>query len=264
MAKNKKTGNPAKQSGKKPLAPAPEPSGQKTVLHVGCGAYNPNKLPAIFKGWREIRLDIDESAKPDIVANMLDMHMVEDGSVDGLFSSHNVEHLYPHQVPGALTEFNRVIKPGGMVMITLPDVQTVAAYIAEGMFEEPLYQSPAGPISPIDILYGWRKQVSEGKHYMAHKGGFTGKSLAQQLLKAGFCNVAVSREWVDLWAVGYKLAADDPRRKQSAAIRTTKFTGPQKQQLPLWYQRKLQLTQDPEAKTDELDIPPKRWKSVLK
>ena len=33
----------------------------KTVLHVGCGPYNPAKLHKTFHGpgWRELRLDID-------------------------------------------------------------------------------------------------------------------------------------------------------------------------------------------------------------
>jgi hypothetical protein len=42
---------------------------------------------------------------PDIVGTMTDMSAVADASVDALFSSHNIEHLYPHEVPVALAEF---------------------------------------------------------------------------------------------------------------------------------------------------------------
>ena len=37
---------------------------------------------------------------------------------DAVFSSHNLEHLYPHQVKEALAEFYRVLKPEGMIVIS--------------------------------------------------------------------------------------------------------------------------------------------------
>ena len=43
-------------------------------------------------------------------------------SVDAVFSSHNIEHLYPHEVPLALKEFMRVLKPDGFVLMTCPDL----------------------------------------------------------------------------------------------------------------------------------------------
>ena len=45
---------------------------QKQVLHVGCGAYHPEKLHKSFAGWKEIRLDIDPAVAPDIVASLTD------------------------------------------------------------------------------------------------------------------------------------------------------------------------------------------------
>jgi predicted SAM-dependent methyltransferase len=51
---------------------------------------------------QELRLDIDASVAPDIVATMTDMSRVADASVDAVFSSHNIEHLDPHEVPVAL------------------------------------------------------------------------------------------------------------------------------------------------------------------
>lgn len=236
----------------------------KKVLHVGCGAYNPEKLPEAFRGreWKEIRLDIDPQVNPDIVSSMTDMPMVETGSMDALFSSHNVEHLYRHQVPGALKEFFRVIKPGGQVMITLPDVQTVSAYIAEGVLDDPLYDSPAGPVTPVDILYGWTASIAQGNHFMAHKTGFTAKTLAQHLLSAGFSNITVSRKWVDLWAVGFKLPEDHPQRKMQARIVNAKLQGPKGQRVPAWYERMLVLQSNPEARTDELDAAPRLWKPL--
>jgi ubiquinone/menaquinone biosynthesis C-methylase UbiE len=54
---------------------------------------------------------------------MTDMSAVADASVDAIFSSHNIEHLYPHEVPVALGEFLRVLKPDGFAIITWGTLQ---------------------------------------------------------------------------------------------------------------------------------------------
>jgi ubiquinone/menaquinone biosynthesis C-methylase UbiE len=178
----------------------------RTVLHVGCGQYNPNNLHKIFRNekWREIRFDIDPLVKPDIVGNMTHMDSIPAASVDAIWSSHNIEHLYWHDVLVAFKEFQRVLKPDGFVYITLPDIQAVAKHVAEGNLEDPLYESPSGPICAIDILYGHRPSLSQGYYFMAHKTGFTPKTLKYRLQEAGFQDVQVESEKFNLWAVGYK------------------------------------------------------------
>jgi protein O-GlcNAc transferase len=180
----------------------------KTVLHVGCGVNNPKKLHARFnrEDWHEIRYDIDPNVQPDIVGDMTNMSAVADSSVDAIWSSHNIEHLYPHQVEVALREFSRVLKPGGFVYMTLPDIQAVAKHVAEGNLETPLYTSPAGPICAIDILYGFRPALASGHLFMAHKTGFTAQTLANKLASAGFQNIEVKSIQLDLWAIAYKPA----------------------------------------------------------
>ena len=37
---------------------------------------------------------------------MTDMSMVDSAAVDAVWSSHNLEHLYAHEVPVALGEFH--------------------------------------------------------------------------------------------------------------------------------------------------------------
>lgn len=183
---------------------------ERTVLHVGCGAPNPEKLPTIFRGegWREIRLDIDPDVKPDIVGTMTDMSAVESGTVDALYSSHNVEHLYLHEVPIAFAEFFRVIKPGGFAVVTCPDIQEVAKLIAEGKLEDAAYTAPAGPITPLDMIYGFSPSIARGNHFMAHRTGYTGTTLGQKLAKVGFAPVRVSKgKCFDLWARAEKPSA---------------------------------------------------------
>ena len=79
----------------------------KTFLHVGCGPKHKDRTTRGFNTnhWKELRFDIDEAVQPDLVGTMTDMSSVASGSVDAVFSSHNIEHLYPHDVPVALAEF---------------------------------------------------------------------------------------------------------------------------------------------------------------
>ena len=185
---------------------APQPVATKLILHVGCGPYNPEALPEQLRTpeWREVRLDIDPSVKPDLIGSMTDMSAVLNESVDAVFSSHNLEHLYAHEVPVALSEFHRVLKPGGFALITLPDIQAVAEHVAQGNLEETLYVSPAGPITALDILYGLRTAIANGNHFMAHRTAFTAETLCQKLEQTGFHTVESHKDGLNLWARGYK------------------------------------------------------------
>jgi predicted SAM-dependent methyltransferase len=182
-----------------------------TFLHVGCGPKRAEQTPFANRGWQEIRVDIDESVHPDVIGTMIDMASIASSSVDAIFSSHNIEHLYPHEVPLALNEFLRVLRPGGFALITCPDLRSVCQLIAEDKLTEPAYVSPAGPIAPLDILYGHRASMAAGNLYMAHRCGFTQKVLVGTLQAAGFAQVAsVTRPQVfDLWAFATKEAWEE-------------------------------------------------------
>ena len=151
------------------------------VLHVGCGT---NNLPEWCGDCDEVRFDINPEVLPDIVGNILDMGEI--GQFDIVFSVHVIEHLYPHEVQKALSEFKRVLKPDGVVICFVPDLEDVEAT------DDVLYQSPCGPITGLDMIYGKDNLVKDSL-YMAHHTGFTQKRLEKELLKAGFKEVSVLR-----------------------------------------------------------------------
>jgi hypothetical protein len=193
----------------------------KTFLHVGCGANRRENTTAEFNTtrWRELRLDIDKNVNPDIVGTMTNMSGVADASVDAIFSSHNIEHLYPHEAPAALAEFQRVLNSEGFLVVTCPDLQSVCALVAEDKLTETAYTSPAGPIAPLDILYGHRPSMARGNPFMAHHCGFTQKVLVGTLQAAGFTVVASMRRghpFYDLWAVAAKAVMDEAQLKKLA------------------------------------------------
>jgi hypothetical protein len=189
-------GNQAAQAAGPYSVPEDVSENQTIVLNVGCGVHAPEKLPPVFRvpGWREIRLDIDRDVAPDFVANTTDMHVISDGMADAVYSSHNIEHLFPHEVHMALTEMFRVLTPRGFAFLRLPDLQEVASHVAAGNLEHSLYMSPMGPIAPIDILFGHRTSLASGNLFMAHRTGFTGETIASALINAGFVTVVVQRD----------------------------------------------------------------------
>lgn len=187
---------------------------KKKVLHVGPGhPENGARLPPAFRKecWLELRVDIDPANEPDLVGSMLHMPAVPDSSVDAVYSSHNIEHVYAHEVPQVLREFLRVLKPTGFLLVTCPDLQSVSTLIAQGKLTEPVYHSPAGPISPLDILYGHSASLAAGHSFMAHKGGFILQSLTAALQAAGFGTIAGLRRAaaLDLWAIAAKSAVPE-------------------------------------------------------
>ncbi len=193
---------------------------RKRFLHVGCGPQTKAGLKGFdSEDWEEIRFDIDPNVKPDIIGTLTDMGQVAEQSVDAVYSSHNIEHVFAHEVPAVLREFHRVLRADGIVVMTCPDLQSVCAAVAEGRLLEPLYTSPAGPISAIDILYGHRGYLAAGNEYMAHKCGFTLPVLQGCFIEAGFANTAGGRrpDAFDLWLVVFKQTLGEAQMLKIAA-----------------------------------------------
>ena len=191
-----------------------------TLLHVGCGMLRKADTTPGFNtdAWAEIRLDIDPSVAPDITGALTDMSAVQTGSMDALYSSHSIEHLYPFEIPAALDEFLRVLKPDGFAVITCPDLQSISALVAADRLTEPAYMSAAGPITPLDMLYGHLASLAQGNLYMAHRSGFTQKLLHGSLQRAGFRSVASQArpEAFALWALASKSELPEESLRQLA------------------------------------------------
>jgi SAM-dependent methyltransferase len=165
----------------------------KKLLNVGAGD---TPLPDKFSDFREYRVDIDPFQKPDFIAPMTNLGVI--GEYDLVWCSHALEHIYAHEVPKALSEFYRVLKPGGALVLMVPDLEDVRPD------ETVLYDTPLGPVTGMDLIYGLRNATENNPH-MAHKTGFTAKSLAAFLVAAGFEKHETKRlELFNLMGVGIK------------------------------------------------------------
>lgn len=194
------------------------------VLNVGAGHRQSGaNLPPVFRtsDWQELRLDIDPINEPDILGTMLDMSAVESESVDAIYSSHNIEHLYLNEIPTAMNEFRRVLKPEGFALITCPDLQAAAQMIAEDKLMEVAYISAGGDVTPFDIVFSHRNYTGRDKPFMAHHCGFTLRELIRTLKTNGFPAVAGKRRPVafDLWVLATKSPmADAPLRELAGKV----------------------------------------------
>lgn len=177
------------------------------MLNVGCGPRDITRLHQYFPPplWREVRLDADAAVEPDVLAALPEMTAVPDAQVDAVWTSHLLEHLYGCEVPQALREFHRVLRPGGVAMIFAPDLQAAAERIAQGRGEEPLYTSGLGPVCAMDMVYGFGPALAAGNILMAHRTGFTAAILERLLGEAGFIGVTVHRlAYCELFATAFQ------------------------------------------------------------
>ena len=189
---------------------------ERLVVNAGCGKRNASMLPGYFDDWREVRIDVDPAVEPDIVADLTDLSPLADASADAVWAAHCVEHLYEHEVPRALAEFRRVLREDGFLCLIVPDLQAVARYVVADRLHEPLYTSPAGPVSPHDILFGFGAALAAGTTAMAHHCGFTPASLQRCFQQQEFGELLLTRRERD-----YELAALArvvPTRDQMAAL----------------------------------------------
>lgn len=94
-----------------------------------------------------------------------------DNSVEAIYSSHSLEHISKHQVPGTLREWKRVLMPGGELELLVPDL--------EWCIRHWLSHQTTG--WELDIIFG--HQAHDGEY---HKTGFNKLILARYLLDAKF------------------------------------------------------------------------------
>ena len=182
------------------------------VLNIGCGPPAEAGVHPYFDAWRQIRVDVNPAVSPDIVASAVDLGGVRSGSVDAVWSSHCIEHLRAHEVPRALSEIRRVLAPSGFALIIVPDLQVLAAWIAEDRLDETIYESPAGPVTAHDMIWGFGAAIARGDEAMAHRSGFTPTLLLHRLQQAGFSQILLRRR--DTLELGALVTRSTVRRRR--------------------------------------------------
>jgi SAM-dependent methyltransferase len=186
----------------------------KKVLNVG-GNSKAIPLPPQYAEFEHLLLDIDPTGLPDIVCDARKLATLEAAQFDAVYCSHNLEHYYRHDVPKVLAGFWHVLKDGGFAHLCVPDIREVMRITLErGLdIDDVLYQSPAGPIMVLDVLYGYSVEIERsGQEFFAHKTGFTQKSLVRVLQSAGFTKIYRGLGDLEIRAFAFKGAPDEATR----------------------------------------------------
>lgn len=133
-------------------------------LYVGSRDYKP-------EGWKT--LDIDDTYKPDFCADICDMSVIKDESVSELMANAILEHLDWPKPFKALTECGRVLESGGILKVSVPDLRSLCAAIAEGRSK---WYATA-------LLFG---VGGLNNKFEAHRFGFTKEMMLSMLRVTGF------------------------------------------------------------------------------
>lgn len=150
-------------------------------LNLGC--YNK-------KIYGFINVDCRPEVNPDIVDDAFTLESFEENSVDLIYSSHMLEHKNREDGFVALKRYNAVLKVGGELYLSVPDLQKV--------FEHYIFFKDLRKLQCF--LYG-SQNYSEDHHL----NGWDFKTLSQDLHKAGFYSV----ETFDRWKVDWLAGVDD-------------------------------------------------------
>lgn len=146
-------------------------------LHLGCG---PNRKA----GWINIDLFHEEA---DLALDLRGPWPFPAESVMHIYSEHVFEHFeHDHEVPHFLSESIRVLRPGGIFDVGVPD--TAWPLTAYGNAQDPYWslaksQHPQDCETPMDHLNYHFRQGNE------HKYAWDEETLTRSLLVHGFINV---------------------------------------------------------------------------
>jgi len=118
---------------------------------------------------------VDAFCPADVNAEMWDLPFA-DGAITEIWSSHALEHVATDRVGPTLAEWFRVLAPGGLLTLQVPDLDHACRYWLEHQ----------GDPWALAILFG-------GQHHPGdfHRTGFSRGTLERELAAAGFEDVTV-------------------------------------------------------------------------
>ena len=134
-------------------------------LHIGCGE---KYIPGF------IHIDIRKFPHVDYVTPANKLDMFADNSVDLIYSCHILEHFQRHKTEDVLREWYRVLRPGGILRMAVPDFEK----LVEVYLETRNLKLILGP------LVG-RQDYPENTHYLV----FDYPYLSEILQKVRFKNI---------------------------------------------------------------------------
>lgn len=100
---------------------------------------------------------------------------LKDKVADYIFSSHFLEHLFRKDAYHLLRECHRVLKPGGVLRISIPDLEYAVSLYSSGQKER--------------MLQNYFFVDDDDSYYARHKYMYDYEMLESQLIKIGFSEI---------------------------------------------------------------------------
>jgi len=159
-------------------------SGRPLLLNLGSGTYN-------APGWVNIDLWGLHSAwgvNPDVIWDLTKPLPLPAGSVRAVFLEHVLEHLTAATALAAVDQAHRLLEPGGVLRISVPDFGRYArSYAADGKGTDADFLAGQRPGRPTPLL-----ALAEVSHHHGHVSLWDDATLVELLRSAGFEQVAPS------------------------------------------------------------------------
>lgn len=145
-------------------------------LNVGCGRM-------VLDGWTNVDIQPSTKAKrpPEILADVRSIPL-PDESADVLMALHVLEHFYLWEVPEVLAEWRRLLKPGGQLILELPNLEAACRNYLK------LKGSPRVDQMAMWPLYG---DPSHSDVFMCHHWGYDPDTVTQLLSAHGFKRIQI-------------------------------------------------------------------------
>ncbi len=150
---------------------ASSPGSRSRHLHLGCAnVYIPGYC----------NVDIDPASSADVVDDILRLRRFGTNYADSIYACHVLEHVSHREAPIVLSQWFRVLKPGGELRISVPDLDRIVK-IYQKNWEH--FQTP-GHAPWIGLIYGGQEDP-----YDYHKTGFNFCWMKHLLTNAGFAEI---------------------------------------------------------------------------
>jgi hypothetical protein len=101
-----------------------------------------------------------------------------DDFADELLAAHVIEHFHGWETAHVLAEWKRLLKPGGKLILELPNIEAAARNLLAGM-------------RPQMWEFAFYGDHSHRDPYMCHKQGFTPSGIKCAVEGAGFVDVQI-------------------------------------------------------------------------